>query len=338
MRLLIIISLITVFSATAHARFWYVPPVISYGEMKKSTADDNIPRYKQGTTEYGVLQLSLDIENLLPTYIDPQYEKIFLDNIPPALHTVVKSRNKRYADIKRLKDEGSILENSDGLLKTSNSVAPAGIKDMIKDENADRTEMFAKMCANYKLAGKDCEIVSTVYAQGVKNHKYYALIEENSSKNVDISSSLTSMASNYNYRKVWMALISILKSENLTVERTDSDDIKGIITPHYLCNGKEKRSFVLKLCAVKNQKLVDCIHQKKETDGLYAPIQDGTMIWVENDSSKSLITAEAKEQEEIYMCKGSSQKFELLEKLSIQLLANDDTRKKSKTSKTTRKK
>ncbi|MEI6080065.1 MAG: hypothetical protein WCQ53_05485, partial [bacterium] len=135
---------------------------------------------------------------------------------------------------------------------------------------------------------------------------------------------LTSMASSYKFKGVWDELINVLNDEKFTMEKADINQSDGMIAPRYKC-GTDEKSFVIRLCTVKEKKLSSCKNGPKD-ESLYSYVNNGTLIWVEaaKDKAKTLLIAdESSEFEEIKYCKGDARKFDLLEKLSSKLIAAD---------------
>jgi hypothetical protein len=308
---------------TAAARQWIVTPRVSFGAMEPINID--IPKYKPETSEYKILQIALDIENVFP--YDVQYESTYLSNISSDLRAITSKRNATHMKVAAAKKAGHVLENeTTGLLDASELATPAE-KELMAAENANRTELYSLIAKRLRLGSSDKGKVSTIYAQAIKYQKYYALSDEPVFTEQKDAHILTSMASSYKFKTVWDGLVKVLEEEGFTLEKGDSDAAKGTLSPRYKC-GSDDKSFMVKLCTIKSNKLSSCKNGPKD-ESLYSYVSDGTLIWVEGakDKNKTLVIADDKSEfEEIKYCKDEPRKFDLLEKLSSKLIATDPTK------------
>lgn len=320
----IFILLSTILNAE-QPRTWIITPKVSFGTMEEPINID-IPRYKPDSTEYKVLQLALDVENVFP--YDTQYESTYLSNIPQAIHAIAAKRNITYIKISALKKTGKISENENtGLLDGVNITNQTEI-ELIKLENANRKELFDTISKYLKLSSSDQEKTPKLYAQAIKYQKYYALSSEPMFTLQQDTNILTSMASSYKFKTVWDGFINVLNDEKLTLEKTDINLSEGTLSPRYKC-GTEDKSFIIRLCAIKENKLLNC-KNAPTNESLYSYVSNGTLIWIEGtkDKNKTLIlAADTNEYEELKYCKGEPKKFDLLEKLSSKLIAEDPNTK-----------
>ena len=316
-----ILLLVSILGAEPTKQQWIVTPKVSFGAMDEPVNID-IPRYKPDTVEYKILQLALDMENVFP--YDTQYESTYLSNVPQSLHAMAAKRNTIYMKIAAAKRAGRVAENDGtGLLDASASATPAEM-EVVTAENENRKELYALISKYLKLSSSEQDKVSKIYGQAIKYQKYYAVSSEpvfNAQQDTHI---LTSMASSYKFKGVWDGLINVLNDEKFTMEKADINQTDGIISPRYKC-GADEKSFVIRLCTVKEKKLSSCKNGPKD-ESLYSYVNNGTLIWIEaaKDKTKTLLIAdESSESEEIKYCKGDTRKFDLLEKLSSKLIAAD---------------
>jgi hypothetical protein len=294
------------------------------GEVESN--EYKVPNYKKDSLEYKILQIALDIENLIPTTIDPKYEDYFLINIPSEFHINFKARNKIYKDIKELKENGKATELDDGLLTATDSSLTSE-KDLITNENNLRKELFVLIAKNLKVKDttKNINMVSKVYSNAIKYQKHYALVEYNSSGiSFKDSTVLTSMASSYSFKVILDNLISLLKDEDYIIDENKSDNASSTLMTSYTCEGKkkEKVNFVIKICSIKEKKLLNCKDNLHEN--LYSYVTDGAVIWVEK--SKKLPTlsfsTEESEEQKLLVCK--DMEFDIFEKLSEKLISSEN--------------
>ncbi len=303
------------------SRQWVATPKVSFGAMEGPVNID-IPKYKPDTVEYKIIQVALDMESVFP--YDIQYESTYLSNTPQTLRESASKRNTNYIKIAAAKKAGKATENdATGLLDASASATPTEI-DVINTENTDRKELYELISKFLKLSSTDKDKVAKLYAQAIKYQKYYALSSEPVFTIQQDPHILTSTVSIYKHKTVWDGLINVLNEEKFILEKSDINQAEGTLTPKYKC-GTEPRTFVIRLCTIKDKKLSSCKNAPKD-ESLYSSSNHGTLIWIEGakDKDKTLVlTGETNESEEIKYCKGEDKKFDILEKLSSKLIAAD---------------
>ncbi|MEI6093291.1 MAG: hypothetical protein WCQ47_06375 [bacterium] len=321
----ILLLISSILNAAEQPREWVITPKVSFGTMEEPINID-IPRYKPDSIEYKILQLVLDVENVFP--YDTQYESTYLSNIPQVLHSIAAKRNLTYMKISALKKAGKATENEiTGFLDSAATTSPTEM-DLIKSENANRKDLYEAISKNLKLSTSEQEKTPKLYAQAIKYQKYYALSSEPMFTVQQDTNILTSMASSYKLKTVWDGFISVLNDEKLVLEKTDINLSEGTLSPKYKCT-TEERSFLIRLCAIKENKLLNC-KNAPTNESLYSYVSNGTLIWIEGakDKNKTLFLADnANEYEEIRYCKEEPRKFNLLEKLSSKLIAEDPSTK-----------
>ena len=318
---MIYMLLLISFLGAQPSRQWIAAPKVSFGAMEEPVNID-IPKYKTDTAEYKIIQIALDLESVFP--YDVQYESTYLSNTPQTLRAIAAKRNTNYMKIAAAKKAGKATENdTTGLLDTSSLATPAEV-DVVNTENTDRKELYELISKFLKLSSTDKDKVAKLYAQAIKYQKYYALSSEPIFTVQQDPHILTSMASSYKHKTVWDGLVNVLNEEKFTLEKADINQSEGTLTPKYKC-AAEDRSFVIRLCTIKDKKLSSCKNAPKD-ESLYSYVNNGSLIWVEGakDKDKTLIlTGESNESEEIKYCKGEDKKFDILEKLSSKLIAAD---------------
>lgn len=323
-----LILFLTLFS---NPRTWVIP-TIYHGEVKDAVS---IPDYTKDSIEFKILQLSLDIENLIRSHtMDPKYKDVYFSSLPKskALENSCLKRNKNYLSIENLKKSMSIDEDGKGLLVSKKALNKTEAK-LLEDENINRKELFLIICDILSLEKeKICPKVSEIYAQSIINFKIYALKETNTNQTID-DSFLTYMVSNYKYETVIKVLKKMLKEQKFSLD-TKLDLKTNVLIPSYACLNDEFNasskikdySFVVKLCTVKNNKIVNCTLNSEYFNNV--AIENGTLIIVNKvKDGKTLSYSNDKTEDlEIMLCKKT--KFSLIEDLSQKLLTDDKNVKK----------
>ncbi|MBN1115251.1 MAG: hypothetical protein JXA66_07915, partial [Oligoflexia bacterium] len=185
------------------------------------------------------------------------------------------------------------------------------------------------ICKHLKASETVCNKIPGVYHNAIIFQKYYTLLQSQSPSKPVQSSALTSLLSKYDYKTVWKTLLDVLKENNLKPGEDEPD--KNIIIPKYMCN-EEERSFVIKVCSIKNFKLSNCDEIAKDApaDIREAPVASGTVIWIEKSKGNTLIVTDDKsEDQEILFCNGKNKKkFDILDKLSMSLIKKEKSKGK----------
>lgn len=304
----------------------YVP------ETENSSIATQAPQYKPGTIEYKIQQIALNIESVLPSkIINPDYKEAYLDTagVPKEMRDNFMSRNTLYNDIIKIKIMDKAKENTNGLLE---AVPTASIEDndKIKAENTLRTDLFALIVKNLNIkSDQDKAKVPSIYAEAIKYLKDYSLNAQQVPQKKDLWF-ITSITTIYKYDTVWDTLLKVLKDEEYILEKNAANKNKGSINVKYKC-GQEERTFDLKLCALKENKLHNCKDIKD--DDVTTKVPDGTVVWVQKgkDKDKTLIVSEETlGDQNVKLCKDDSRVFDVLEKLSGILIDSDKTNDKAK--------
>jgi hypothetical protein len=294
------------------------------------------PQYKTDTIEYKIQQVALNIESVLPSkIINPDYKEAYLDTagVPKLMRDNFTSRNAIYNDIIKIKIMEKVKELPSGLLE-SNATASTEENDKLKIENNLRAELFALIVKHLNIKSEqEKKKVPTVYAEAIKYLKDYSLTIPAPAAQKKETQVITSITSIYKQDAVWDTLLKVLKDENYIIDKNAIDKSKGSINVKYNCT-QEERTFVMRLCAIKESKLYKC---KDATDSdLYVAVPEGVKVWVEKgkDKEKSLIVMENTTvgDQSVKLCKDDVRVFDILEKLSGSLIEADNA-KKEKTEK-----
>jgi len=293
------------------------------------------PQYKTDTIEYKIQQVALNIESVLPSkIINPDYKDVYLDTagVPKEMRDNFMSRNVLYNEIIKIKIMERAKELPNGLLEAT-STASVEDGDKIKLENNLRTELFDLIVKHLNIKNEqDKNKVPTIYAEAIKYLKDYSLTAPAPSVSKKETKVIASITSIYKQDAVWDALISVLKNENYILDKKAIDKSQRVINVKYNC-AQEERSFIMRLCTIKDSKLYKC-KDTKDTE-LSVSVTEGIIVWVEKgkDKDKSLIiTEDTVGFQNVKLCKDDDRVFDVLEKLSGSLIDADNA-KKEKTEK-----
>ena len=307
-------------------------------DVETPTTMAQAPQYKVDTIEYKIQQVALNIESVLPSkIINPDYKDAYLDTagVPKEMRNNFMSRNALYNDVIKMKIMDRAKENPNGLLEGTIAVTVED-SEKIKMENNFRTELFALIVKHLNLrTEQEKNKVPTIYAEAIKYLKDYSLTAPAAPAQKKETKVIVSITSIYKQDAVWDALIKVLKDENYVLDKNAIDKGNGSINVKYNC-AQEERTFVVRLCVLKESKLYKCKDAKD--DELYASVPEGVIVWVEKgkDKDKSLIVAEETlGNQNIKLCKDDERIFDVLEKLSGSLIDADNA-KKEKTEKKTK--
>jgi uncharacterized protein YdbL (DUF1318 family) len=92
----------------------------------------------------------------------------------PAIRKIIESRAARVASLDKYKSAGVIGENNKALLEIRSLDAVTDLKSraeaqrLVKDENADRTELFAEIAATKKVDATQIPKIQETYAQTIR--------------------------------------------------------------------------------------------------------------------------------------------------------------------------
>lgn len=290
------------------------------------------PQYKPNTIEYKIQQIALNIESVLPSkIINPDYKDSYLDiaGVPKEMRNNFMSRNALYNDIIKIKIVGRVKENANGLLEALPTAVPED-NDKIKAENALRADLFSLIVSNLNIKNdQDKAKVPGIYAEAINYLQDYSLNAQQVPQKKDLWF-ITSITTIYKYDVVWDTLLKVLKEEEYILDKNAANKSKGLISVKYKC-GQEERTFDLRLCALKENKLHNC--KEVKDDDVSTKVPDGTVVWVQKgkDKDKTLIVSEETVGDQnVKLCKDDSRAFDVLEKLSGTLIEANKTNDRTK--------
>jgi len=281
--------------------------------------------------EQEIRNLAVKIESLMSSaIIKPEFEDEYLKStdLPVALRENFKLRYRSLKDVNRMKELGRVRESGNGYLEVDEG-ASVDEKDKVRSENSNRTELYSLIANTLNISDeKDKTRIPFIYSDVISNIKDYAFAEDLSNTKKTNENIITSTPTIYKYDMVKNILFKTLKEQALEYDIKEQKNFNGSVTVNYKCNNAEKRSFILKLCQIKDGKLKDC--KNSDEASLYSTISDGSMVWVEKglDKKKTFVIPDTRSEDQyIRLCPNDEQDFGFIERLSNNLILEEEQEK-----------
>jgi hypothetical protein len=281
--------------------------------------------------EQEVRNLAVKIESLMSSaIIKPEFEDEYLKStdLPVVLRENFKLRYKSLKDINKMKELGRVKESGNGFLEVDD-LASVDDKDKVRSENSNRAELYNLIASTLNINDeKDKARIPFIYSDVISNIKDYTFAEDVSSAKKINENIITSTPTIYKYDMVKNVLFKTLKEQAFEYDTKEQKNFNGSVTVNYKCNNAEKRSFILKLCQIKDGKLNDC--KNSDEASLYSTISDGSMVWVEKgvDKKKTLVIPDTRSEDQyIRLCPTDEQDFGFIERLSNNLILEEEQEK-----------